>query len=48
MAHIGVDFEPALTRLPTVFCDGLTGNRSAPESAATEAGRARGAGWPEP
>ncbi|MDX3852373.1 TetR/AcrR family transcriptional regulator [Streptomyces sp. AK02-01A] len=37
MAHIGIDFEPALTRLLTALCDGLTGDRSALETAEREA-----------
>ncbi|MEU3184010.1 TetR family transcriptional regulator [Streptomyces sp. NPDC006923] len=37
MAHVGIDFEPALTRLLAALCDGLTGDRSPLETAEREA-----------
>ncbi|MFF4732317.1 TetR family transcriptional regulator [Streptomyces mirabilis] len=32
VAHIGIDFEPTLTRLLTALCDGLTHNESSMET----------------
>lgn len=32
VAHIGIDFEPTLTRLVTALCDGLTHNESSMET----------------
>ncbi|NBM17628.1 TetR/AcrR family transcriptional regulator [Streptomyces sp. GC420] len=36
MAHVGIDFEPTLTRLLTALCDGLTGKESPLEAADRE------------